>query len=44
MEEDGPGMLLSERIRVALADEITSGTLAPGFILDEQQIGDRYGA
>jgi len=44
MDEDGPGMLLSERIRVALADEITSGTLAPGFILDEQLIGDRYGA
>src|SRR3954447_20599757 len=44
MDEDGPGMLLSERIRVALADDITSGALVPGFTLDEQQIGDRYGA
>lgn len=44
MDEDAPGMLLSERIRVALADEITSGILTSGFALDEQQIGDRFGA
>ncbi|WP_343616500.1 GntR family transcriptional regulator [Novosphingobium sp.] len=37
-------LLLSERIRVALADEITTGMLAPGLSLDEQQIGDRFGA
>jgi DNA-binding GntR family transcriptional regulator len=37
-------LLLSERIRVALADEITAGMLAPGLSLDEQQIGDRFGA
>ncbi len=37
-------LLLSERIRVALADEITAGVLAPGSALDEQQIGDRFGA
>jgi DNA-binding GntR family transcriptional regulator len=42
--DEGMGMLLSERIRVALADEITAGTLAPGLVLDEQQIGDRFGA
>lgn len=38
------GMLRSERIRLALADEITSGMLAPGTQLDEQQLGDRFGA
>jgi len=46
MTEEGPPttLLLSERIRVALADEITTGVLAPGLALDEQQIGDRFGA
>ncbi|MBF9149718.1 GntR family transcriptional regulator [Novosphingobium jiangmenense] len=38
------GMLLSERIRLALADDITTGALAPGTQLDEQQLGDRFGA
>lgn len=38
------GMLLSERIRVALADEITAGALEPGAALDEQLVGDRFGA
>ncbi|HWU04338.1 MAG TPA: GntR family transcriptional regulator [Novosphingobium sp.] len=37
-------LLLSERIRVALADDITTGALPPGLALDEQQIGDRFGA
>lgn len=37
-------MLLSERIRLALADDITTGALAPGTQLDEQQLGDRFGA
>ena len=41
---DEPAMLLSEQIRVALSDEITAGALAPGEQLDEQQIGDRFGA
>lgn len=46
MNESGAGeaLLLSERIRIALADEITAGMLAPGLALDEQQIGDRFGA
>ncbi len=44
MPEDTSGLLLSERIRVALADEITSGILPSGSTLDEQQIGDRFGA
>lgn len=44
MNENTSGLLLSERIRVALADEITSGALPSGFMLDEQQIGDRFGA
>ncbi|KAH2775525.1 hypothetical protein KXW38_001812, partial [Aspergillus fumigatus] len=44
MSEEAHGLLLSERIRVALADEITTGQLAPGSALDEQQIGDRFGA
>ncbi|WP_194151028.1 GntR family transcriptional regulator [Sphingomonas glacialis] len=39
-----PNLLLSERIRVALADEITAGTMPSGMTLDEQQIGDRFGA
>lgn len=41
---DSGALLLSERIRVALADEITTGALASGVALDEQQIGDRFGA
>jgi DNA-binding GntR family transcriptional regulator len=36
--------LLSERIRMALADEITAGLIAPGTQLDEQQLGTRFGA
>lgn len=43
-DDEAPGMLLSERIRIALADEITAGTLPSGYVLDEQQIGDRFGA
>lgn len=39
-----PGLLLSERIRIALADEITTGALCPGVTLDQQQLGDRFGA
>lgn len=42
--DQAPSILLSERIRTTLADEITAGTLAPGAALDEQQIGDRFGA
>jgi DNA-binding GntR family transcriptional regulator len=36
--------LLSDRIRNALTDAISSGELAPGATLDEQQLADRYGA
>lgn len=36
--------LLSDRIRNALTDAISSGELAPGTLLDEQQLADRYGA
>ena len=36
--------LLSDRIRNALTDAISSGELAPGNTLDEQQLADRYGA
>lgn len=43
-QEGASGLLLSERIRLALADDITSGALAPGTQLDEQQLGDRFGA
>jgi len=35
---------LSEAIRVGLADEITSGRLAPGVEIDEQAIAERFGA
>ena len=37
-------ILLSERIRNALTDEIASGTLAAGTALDEQLLADRFGA
>ncbi|MCB8877131.1 GntR family transcriptional regulator [Acidisoma silvae] len=40
---DGP-LLLSERIRNALTDEIAAGDLQPGTALDEQQLADRFGA
>jgi DNA-binding GntR family transcriptional regulator len=45
-EEDGGGerTLLSEQIRKALTDEITSGALPAGTALDEQQLADRFGA
>lgn len=43
-EIEAPNLLLSERIRIALADEITGGVLEPGQALDEQQIGDRFSA
>jgi DNA-binding GntR family transcriptional regulator len=35
---------LAETIRVKLADEITSGHLAPGSEIDEQAVADRFGA
>lgn len=38
------GMLLSERIRRKLADEITGGLLLPGQQLDESQLGTRFGS
>lgn len=37
------GLLLSERIRRAISDDVTSGRLAPGTQLDEQEIGRRFG-
>jgi DNA-binding GntR family transcriptional regulator len=37
-------LLLSERIRNALTDEIARGDLAAGTQLDEQQLADRFGA
>lgn len=44
-EQEGTGSpLLSDKIRLALADEITSGALVPGTQLDEQQLGARFGA
>src|SRR6218665_875989 len=36
--------LLSDRIRSALAEEITTGALKPGAALDEQQLATRFGA
>ena len=38
------GALLSDRIRNALTDEITSGRLVAGIALDEQQLANRFGA
>lgn len=37
------GLLLSERIRRAISDDVTSGRLAPGTQLDEQEISRRFG-
>ena len=36
-------MLLSERLRVTLAQEIASGALAGGAVLDEQALASRFG-
>src|SRR3954465_4578687 len=36
--------LLSDMIRHALAEEITTGRLKPGALLEEQQIATRFGA
>ena len=38
-----PSPTLSETIRVRLADEITSGHLAPGAEIDEQAVAERFG-
>ena len=35
---------LAETIRVGLADEITSGLLAPGIVIDEADLARRFGA
>lgn len=42
--QDGDRLLLSDRIRNALTDEIALGTLEAGAQLDEQQLADRFGA
>lgn len=44
LSETTEGLLLSERIRRALADEITGGQLLPGQQLDELQLGTRFGS
>jgi DNA-binding GntR family transcriptional regulator len=43
-EDPGEPALLSDRIRNALTDEITSGDLPPGTALDEQLLAARFGA
>ncbi len=35
---------LSERIRLALTDEISTGRMPPGTVLDEAQLAETYGA
>ncbi len=37
-------LTLSEAIRLSLADDITSGRLAPGTEVDEQSVAERFGA
>ena len=44
MSDAAGGLLLSDRIRNALTDEITSGALGAGASLDEQTLADRFGA
>ncbi|MCB8881436.1 GntR family transcriptional regulator [Acidisoma cellulosilytica] len=43
-DTEGEPLLLSERIRNALTDEIAAGELLPGAALDEQQLANRFGA
>lgn len=43
-DDRGERTLLSEQIRKALTDEITSGALPAGSALDEQQLAERFGA
>ena len=43
-EAEDDGGLLSDRIRNALTDEISSGALIAGSALEEQQLADRFGA
>ncbi len=38
------GASLSERIRLALTDDISTGRLQPGTVLDESQLAETYGA
>lgn len=38
------GETLANRIRVSLADAITSGAIAPGAEIDEQELAKRFGA
>lgn len=38
------GETLANRIRISLADEITSGQIAPGSEIDEQELAQRFGA
>src|SRR5690348_7776587 len=35
---------LAEAVRVALAEDIIAGRLAPGSEIDEQQVAERFGA
>jgi DNA-binding GntR family transcriptional regulator len=43
-EESGDRASLSEQIRLALTDDITTGRLLPGTVLDEGQVAARFGA
>jgi DNA-binding GntR family transcriptional regulator len=44
LSAEPPTPTLAEAIRIGLADEITSGRLAPGTIIDEQEVADRFHA
>ena len=39
-----PSATLAEAIRIGLADEITSGKLTPGSVIDEAEVAHRFGA
>lgn len=43
-QEREAGETLASRIRVSLADAITSGDIAPGAEIDEQELAQRFGA
>jgi DNA-binding GntR family transcriptional regulator len=47
-EDDEPAQpergLLSEHVRAVLIDEITTGQIPPGTVLDEAQLGERFNA
>lgn len=43
MSTAAPKRTRAEELRIALADDIVSGRLVPGFRLDERELAERFG-